>query len=80
MRAGAQFYPPDSTRDDTRHCGNRRVLSLLLMRIQIDNSIQNKTSGMSKYVVHVDYDYGYWLAILFFYWQACLTSCSIWNG
>lgn len=42
------------------------ALSLMLMRIQIDNSIQKQTNGISKYVIHIDYVIGYWLAIVFF--------------
>jgi len=42
------------------------VLSLLLMRVQVDHSIEASTEGMSRYVVHIDYVYGYWLCMIFF--------------
>ncbi|MEO6167627.1 MAG: hypothetical protein ABIO46_15895 [Chitinophagales bacterium] len=41
-------------------------LALLLMRIQIDSSIEKQTHGVSNYIIHIDYVYGYWLAIVFF--------------
>lgn len=42
------------------------ALALLLMRVQVDSSIEKETDGISNYIIHIDYVYGYWLSIVFF--------------
>ena len=41
-------------------------LSLLLMRIQIDNEIQKTTEGLNRYMFRAEYCYGYWIALIAF--------------
>lgn len=42
------------------------ALALMLMRVQIDSSIEKQTNGIGNYIVHIDYVYGYWLSVVFF--------------
>ena len=42
-------------------------LSLLLMRIQIDNTLSASAGEMRQYLLHIDYVYGYWFALIFFF-------------
>ncbi|MBK9730732.1 MAG: hypothetical protein IPO83_05535 [Chitinophagaceae bacterium] len=42
------------------------ALSLMLMRIQLDSSLEKQSGGISNYLLHIDYVFGYWLAIVCF--------------
>ncbi|MEP7127947.1 MAG: hypothetical protein ABI729_03725 [Chitinophagales bacterium] len=42
------------------------ALALMLMRIQIDSSLEKQSGGISNYLVHIDYVFGYWLTIVCF--------------
>jgi len=51
-------------------------LSLLLMRIQIDNSLQKSVEEMNRYAIRVEYAYGYWLALVAFITAGAVSLLS----
>jgi hypothetical protein len=42
------------------------LMCLLLMRIDINSSIEKDSIGYDKYVINLEYLYGYWLAVILF--------------
>lgn len=49
------------------------VLALLLMRVQLDALLANDAGNAGRYLLHIDYVYGYWLTI------ACLLLAGLSN-
>ena len=42
------------------------LLSLLLLRLQIDSLLARQSASSNDYLLHIEYAPGYWMAILFF--------------
>ena len=42
------------------------LLALLIMRIQIDHSIETESAGYGKFIINLQYVYGYWLSVALF--------------
>lgn len=42
------------------------LLSLLLLRLQIDSLVARQSASSNDYLLHIEFATGYWMAILFF--------------
>ena len=42
-------------------------MALLLMRVQIEHSVEGTAGGLGAYVVHLNFVYGYWISMILFF-------------